>query len=137
MLTTALPSSVRTAPPPRVPPPAVSTTAAPNPLLSSSTRTQVRRYDIFNVRPAAEIEPARAICSSTAILPGPILPPDVRSILMLSWSLALGGLENLRGGFRMTASKPRRKSIDQSPREIAVAGRRHRAGASKRRHPPT
>jgi hypothetical protein len=68
------------------------------------------------VRPAAEIEPVRAICSSTAILPGPILPPDASSILMLSRSPALAASESLRGRLGMTASKPQRKSIDQSER---------------------
>jgi hypothetical protein len=59
-------------------------------------RSQVCRYDILSVRPAAEIEPVRAICSSTAILPGPILPPDARSILMLSRARA-GRFRELTG----------------------------------------
>ena len=79
----------------------------------------------FQRATAAEIEPVRAICSSTATLPGPILPPDARLILMLSRSPALAASESLRGRFGMTASKPHRKSIDQSPRQIAVDGRRH------------
>jgi hypothetical protein len=59
----------------------------------------------FQRGPAAEIEPVRAICSSTAILPGPILPPDGRSILMLSRSPALAASENLRGRFGRTAQQ--------------------------------
>src|SRR5271169_930992 len=42
---------------------------------------------MFNTRPAAEIEPDRAISSSTATLPGPIFAPDARSTLILSRSI--------------------------------------------------
>lgn len=93
--TTAFPAFVSTAPPPPLPPAAVSTTGVPRPLFSSSTSSQVRRYDIRNARPAAEIEPERAISSRTAIFPGPIRVPDARSTLMLNRSLAFAASGNL------------------------------------------
>jgi hypothetical protein len=111
-------------------------------------RSQVCRYDNFSVRPAAEIEPVRAICSSTAILPGPILPPDGRSILMLSRSPAPAASESLpgrfgmaaskphlRARFGMTASKPHRQSIDQA---TAAAICRHLGAVARQTdHQPT
>src|SRR5580704_10308768 len=84
---TAFPAGVRTAPPPPLPPAAVSTSGVPRLRLSSSTSSQVRRYDIRKARPAAEIEPERAISSSTATLPGPIRAPETRSSRMLSRSV--------------------------------------------------
>ena len=95
---TVLPARVRTAPPPPLPPAAVSTTGVPKLRLRSSTSSQVRRYDIRKARPAAEIEPERAIASRTATLPGPIRAPETRSSRILSRSLA--GVTSLEPGLR-------------------------------------
>ena len=105
----ALPARVRTAPPPPLPPAAVSTTGVPRLRFRSSTSSQVRRYDMRSTRPAAEIEPERAISSSTATLPGPIRAPDARSSRMLNRSLGTGRFGRLR------RSLPHRRRIQPPP----------------------
>ena len=55
-----------------------------------------------STRAAAEIEPDRPICSSTATLPGPIRAPDARSSLMRSRSLALAVFADFGVRFAMT-----------------------------------
>lgn len=85
--TIVLPAAVSSAPPPPLPPAAVSTTGVPSVRFRSSTSSQVRRYDMRKALPAAEMEPDRAISSSTATLPGPMRAPDARSSRMLSRSI--------------------------------------------------
>src|SRR5262249_44548882 len=73
-----------------------------------------------STRPAAEMEPERAISSSTATFPGPILAPETRSSRMLSLSLA--GAVSFAFGLRFTMTG----TVDASPSFLlgtSVAGR--------------
>jgi hypothetical protein len=66
--------------PPAEPPCFVSTTGVSKSLLSASTSSHARRYDIPIERPAAEIDPWSRTASSNRILPWPIARPGpVRS----------------------------------------------------------
>src|SRR3954451_25026043 len=77
-----------------------------------------------SARPAAEIEPVRAISSSNATLPGPIWAPGPRSSRMnrraMPWSMARGWRRDKPIGRR---SPPPRRLLD---REL---GTPHAAGA--------
>src|ERR1700734_2234254 len=110
----ALPAGVNTVPPPPLPPAAVSTTGAPRPLFRSSTSSQVRRYDIRNARPAAEIEPDRPISSRTAIFPGPMRSPLARSIRIFRRSPAVPDASDFSFFFGMTRYQNTARAQDQS-----------------------
>src|SRR5579862_6470914 len=84
-----MPAGVSTAPPPRSPPVAVATAGAARQRLVSSTRSHARRYDILSDLAAAEIDPVRAIASSSATLPGPIASA-ARAFAARTWKRTSG-----------------------------------------------
>src|ERR1019366_8888925 len=65
-------------------------------------------------RPAAEMEPDRAISSSTAIFPGPIRSPPAKSILMFRRSPALPDSSDFCFFFGMTRYPNTTGAQDQS-----------------------
>ena len=73
------PTGVTTAPPPCRPPAADVTAGCCRAALICSTKSHARRYDIPTLRAAADIEPVSWIASKSAIFPGPIRSPLVRS----------------------------------------------------------
>ena len=90
--TTSRPNDVSSAPPPRLPPRAVSTTGRRKATFISSTKSHVRRYDISIARPAAEIDPEWPISSRSPTLPGPSRRSGVRSTRRLNAGDARRGL---------------------------------------------
>src|SRR4029077_2229904 len=78
------PSFVSEAPPRDLPPAQVATSGFANSLLSSSTSSHARRYDIFIARAAPEIDSCVRIWRSKLILPGPICPTPGKFTLIHS-----------------------------------------------------
>src|SRR5437868_5455297 len=77
---------------------------------------------MFSTRPAAEIEPDRAISSSTATLPGPIRAPEARSSRMLSRSAGFGA--GVADRFAIAQQQTTQPAADQSGPRVAELARR-------------
>ena len=114
------PNAVNVAPRPWAPPGWASITGSQKQLFISSTRSQARRYDMPNLRPAREIDPVFAIASRRPILPGPTARPPLKSI------------RNVTFGISMMAKSPRGEGTKHNELGLPIYRSHARCGSTRR-----